>query len=192
VNIVRTSWVSAAARACQVLCCGEYAFQMNLALLRGSYSAIRATVPPENRCEELIMIGMLTSHLLERNELAEASSRQTPHSIGTLIVDSPARRAKETIDVQYSQPLSISGLSKSFACHPRTLQREFRRLYGLSVHQYILIVRGTHAHRLLVEHRDKVDAVALEVGFKSRSSLYRCLKALGLCTRSSTLRSRFR
>lgn len=61
------------------------------------------------------------------------------------------------------------------------LQREFRRLFGMSVGDYLLKVRLLMARRRLEESNDAVGLIALECGFYDQSHFNRAFRAqLGL------------
>lgn len=84
------------------------------------------------------------------------------------------------IDHHFRSPLSVELLAVKFGLEKRTLQRSFLANAGVSVKEYHVRVRVAHALTLL-KKGDKVEAVALEVGWKSKKDLYHAMaRLLGL------------
>ncbi len=83
---------------------------------------------------------------------------------------STANRAKGILDVEFMHPLRVRDLAPRLACHPRQLQRLFKIAFEVSIHRYLRSVRVNEGLRLLAETDDKVEAIALATGFRSRSA----------------------
>jgi AraC-like DNA-binding protein len=61
----------------------------------------------------------------------------------------------------------------------RRLRREFRHVYSVAVADYVHLVRLNRAVRDISEHRIQIEAIALQVGYRSKKDLYRaCSKLL--------------
>jgi AraC-like DNA-binding protein len=80
-------------------------------------------------------------------------------------------RARQAISDRLREHITVDLLAKQLGCHRRTLERAFRTVSGDSVHSTILRRRTQEAIRLLRCTDLKVEAVAVEVGFRSRTSL---------------------
>jgi AraC-like DNA-binding protein len=87
-------------------------------------------------------------------------------------------RARRWIAANWAQPLSVVRLARELHVHPRTLRRCFRRYVGLSVHQHWRTVRAREAVRLLQETTLKIEAIALLVGCRHRSTFYQMVTAV--------------
>jgi AraC-like DNA-binding protein len=111
--------------------------------------------------------GVVGSLAAENHDLASPDQR---------LVES----AKQRINREFRHPLSIMSVASDLGCHRRTLERAFRRVSVDTIHAYILRVRTNEAIRLLTTTDLKIEAVALEVGFRSRTSLQNAItKATG-------------
>jgi AraC-like DNA-binding protein len=86
-------------------------------------------------------------------------------------------QARRWIAGNWAGPLSIVRLARELHVHPRTLRRSFRKHLGVSVHQYWRDVRAREAVRLLQETSLKIEAIALLVGCKHRSTFYQMVTA---------------
>jgi PAS domain S-box-containing protein len=87
--------------------------------------------------------------------------------VSNVLVD----RMRHTIDVHYADALTLRMLSAELGRQPAYLGRLFRGQMSASVRDYLTGVRLTHAAELL---RDgvKVEAVALNVGYRSKKNFY--------------------
>ena len=64
----------------------------------------------------------------------------------------PARhllRAKDLIDARYREPLDVPALARAAHLSPAHFSREFRRAFGETPHQYLLMRRMERAAALL-------------------------------------------
>jgi AraC-like DNA-binding protein len=86
-------------------------------------------------------------------------------------------QARRWIAANWAGPLSIDRLARELHVHPRTLRRSFRRHLGVSVHQHWRGVRAREAVRLLQETSLKIEAIALLVGCRHRSTFYQMVSA---------------
>jgi AraC-like DNA-binding protein len=86
----------------------------------------------------------------------------------------PARhllRAKDLVDARYREPLDVQALARAAKLSPAHFSREFRRAFGESPHQYLLIRRLERAAALLrtTDHRSVAD-ICFTVGLRSVGS----------------------
>jgi AraC-like DNA-binding protein len=103
------------------------------------------------------------------HEFVKLFSDATPYRVSR--ENTLAHKASEMIRATFRSQISVDSLATQLACHRRTLERTFRRAYGVSVHSFIVEVRTREAVSLLTNTDLKVAAVAIEVGFRSRTSL---------------------
>lgn len=74
-------------------------------------------------------------------------------------------RVKFIVDSQYKRHLSLSILSRECGLSPNYLTSEFRRYFGLSLIDYLISVRISHAQDLLSNVNLPVKLIAAECGF---------------------------
>lgn len=86
------------------------------------------------------------------------------------------RRAAEIIRERYQEPLTTSALASELGRDRSYLATLFRRETGQTLHRYITDVRLDHAARWILQG-EKIDAVVLLAGYRSKTSFYRQFKA---------------
>jgi AraC-like DNA-binding protein len=85
----------------------------------------------------------------------------------------PARhllRAKDLIDARYRDPLDVPTLARAAKLSPAHFSREFRRAFGESPHQYLLMRRMERAAALLRNTDRSVADICFTVGLRSVGS----------------------
>ena len=85
----------------------------------------------------------------------------------------PARhllRAKDLADARYGDPLDVPALARAAHLSPAHFSREFRRRFGETPHQYLLMRRLERAAALLRNTDRSVAEICLTVGFTSVGS----------------------
>src|SRR5436190_6498 len=85
----------------------------------------------------------------------------------------PARhllRAKDLADGRYRAPLDVPALARAARLSPAHFSREFRRAFGETPHQYLLMRRMERAAALLRNTDRSVADVCLTVGLRSVGS----------------------
>lgn len=85
------------------------------------------------------------------------------------------RQAVAFIDKHYAEPMTLGVLAATIGCSKRHLAALFRREMGRTVHTHITLVRLRHA-LTLIGHGEKIEAVSLMVGYKSKTNFYRHFK----------------
>jgi AraC-like DNA-binding protein len=78
----------------------------------------------------------------------------------------------DLIEESYAERITLANLSQNLRRKPEPLGRLFRRVAGVSVHEYITGVRLEHAAHH-IRGGLKIEAVALSVGYKSKKNFYR-------------------
>lgn len=86
-------------------------------------------------------------------------------------------RAKQYLEENYAQRISLSDLAEQVALSPYHLLRVFHAEVGLPPHTYLQDVRIRRAQRLIELGQPLIDA-ALAVGFSSQSHLTRRFKQI--------------
>lgn len=79
-------------------------------------------------------------------------------------------QAREIVTTHYSQPPSISQLSKMVGLNSNKLKKNFKELFGIPVFKYIQEERLNKAYELLQNSDKTVQEAAWEVGYESLSS----------------------
>jgi AraC-like DNA-binding protein len=85
----------------------------------------------------------------------------------------PARhllRAKDLVDARYRDPLDVPTLARAAHLSPAHFSREFRRTFGDTPHQYLLMRRLERAAALLRNTDYSVAEICVTVGFSSVGS----------------------
>jgi AraC-like DNA-binding protein len=85
----------------------------------------------------------------------------------------PARhllRAKDLVDGQYFEPLTVADLARAAGLSRAHFSREFRRVFGESPHQYLLTRRLERAAALLRNTDRSVTDICFTVGLSSVGS----------------------
>jgi len=85
------------------------------------------------------------------------------------------RRAKRIIDEQFADPLTLDRLAAAVGRSKRQLASLFQQELAMSVHEYLTRVRLRRA-LYLIRKEEKIEAVSLLVGYRSKKNLYRQLK----------------
>ncbi len=81
------------------------------------------------------------------------------------------------IDRHLDQPLDVAGLAAVSAFSPFHFQRQFSALFGLSVGNYIRLLRLKRAGSQLAFRRDEtVTAIALDAGYEGNEAFARALR----------------
>jgi AraC family transcriptional regulator len=80
-------------------------------------------------------------------------------------------RVRKVISARFSEALNLSLIAAAVGCSPFHLHRMFKLATGTTIHQHLLRVRLRHALERVLETRQPLATVALEVGFASQSHL---------------------
>jgi AraC-like DNA-binding protein len=87
---------------------------------------------------------------------------------------SVADRVAKLLNHDYQTRWSVRALARRFRVPPTLLSRAFKQEFGLTIHAYHELVRLATAMEAL--RGDKVEAVALQVGYHSKKDFYRAFK----------------
>ncbi len=81
----------------------------------------------------------------------------------------------------YAEPLAVAGLARLAHLSVSQLQREFRRLFGMSPNEYVSRVRLDVARLRLEQSMENVGRIALDCGFYDQSHFTRVFRrAMGM------------
>ncbi len=72
----------------------------------------------------------------------------------------------------YAEPITVDHIADHVGLHPNYAMQLFRRVCGMSMGQYLMRLRISHAQRLLITTDRKVLDIALDAGFGSASRFY--------------------
>jgi AraC family transcriptional regulator len=98
------------------------------------------------------------------------------------------RRAEAFLRASFQLPISLRDAAREANVHPVHLARVFRRVHGLSVGQYLRILRLAEAGRLVVQRGCLLAEAAARAGFADQSHFTRCCsQALGHSPRALRL-----
>lgn len=86
-------------------------------------------------------------------------------------------KVTEFVTTHYRHPISMQELAEQIDLSVSQLQREFKRLFGLSPSQYLQEVRVGVARRLLESGDDSLASIAAQCGFYDQSHFTRQFKA---------------
>jgi AraC-like DNA-binding protein len=103
-------------------------------------------------------------------------------------------RTKCYLQEHLADPIRLLDIARAVGASPAYLTATFRRVEGLSLHQYLTQLRLAHALAEL-PHTDNLTALALDLGFSSHSHFTAAFRRAFGCTPSQfrlTLRSRVR
>lgn len=144
----------------------------NAAMLRYLFTRIiRTEQEPDNMGKQLNLRILLLSLLRE----FAASGLQHPRSSRG---NDPMQRELLTyLQQNYMEPLRLEDLSKQFHLSEKYLSRYFKQHFHLTLTQYLMHLRLTHARHLLETGDLPVTEVALQSGFSNVSHFIRSFHA---------------
>jgi AraC-like DNA-binding protein len=83
--------------------------------------------------------------------------------------------ARRIIDEQYDRPLTLGQVAAAVRCSRRQLAASFRRARATTVHGYLTHIRLQRAIEL-IRRGEKIEAVSLLVGYRSKKNFYHHFK----------------
>lgn len=91
--------------------------------------------------------------------------------------EAATERARELLETAYAHRLTLDGIAKAAGMSKYHLARRFRASFGVTVHQYLLLVRVHRAMERLRRGEPPVQ-VATEVGFADQPHMTRVFRKL--------------
>jgi AraC-like DNA-binding protein len=109
--------------------------------------------------------------IVERTEwsLVPARLRRVTHARDRRL----ALSIREYLDCHCATKITLPEISLALRTSVRRVTAEFRKAFGLTVHEYLTRRRLAEAIRLLITTDVKVSAVATSVGFRDQTALFR-------------------
>jgi AraC-like DNA-binding protein len=108
-------------------------------------------------------------------EVPGSDSRRSAHRANTRRsqdLSPEVRQIRHLIHTHYREPLSLRSLARDVGRNAQYLSTIFHKQTGITVHSYLTVVRMNHAAKLL-RRSEKVEAVMLLVGYRSKKNFYR-------------------
>ncbi len=87
-------------------------------------------------------------------------------------------RARDTMDLAFSQPLDVRALARVAHVSPAHFSRQFRATFGESPHHYLQRRRVERAMELLRDTEETVTDICFDVGFNSLGTFSRTFRAV--------------
>jgi AraC-like DNA-binding protein len=158
---VRAEWLFAVVRQLQVLA-WEIATGSASADLRKLVTDTAGT--DSGGLERLILDGLLSQ------------TQRHAHTVGHLAADSSrgvdlARRAAALLCDHYAEQWTLESLARHLRTNRCTLTKEFKKLHGLGVHEYLVRRRIAQAQRR-IDDGEKVEFAAYAAGFHSSRAFF--------------------
>jgi transcriptional regulator GlxA family with amidase domain len=185
-ELFRPDWLVGLVDACQAL-----ARRLPACTLSAGRRLIEATLarfePPQTTVEDAVLRGFRVQLVRRRGGAASMAVRRPAGPlVGAIDVDdtllaasSPVvRRAADFIARSCDLRLTTAIVARECACHGRKLERLFRQELGTSVHAHITKARLRRVAQLLRDPEAKIGPLALDIGFRAKSSLYRAVRKL--------------
>lgn len=91
-------------------------------------------------------------------------------------------RITNYIGQNYTREMSVKEIAETVRLHPSYMMKLFRKSCGMSIWEYVLRLRTSHAQRLLFTSKRKILDVALDSGFGSATRFYAIFLRLCGCT----------
>jgi AraC family transcriptional regulator, melibiose operon regulatory protein len=106
---------------------------------------------------------------LARRKSTQRESPAVPYSSGTL---GRFERMVTLVTKHYREPLMIDDIAQAVHMAPAYAMRVFRRFSGMTVHEFLVQHRVSHAQRLLATTDATIERIAADSGFGSPARFY--------------------
>ena len=131
------------------------------------FAAELATEKPGRAIVMRALVEHLLVHILRNYSTPRLSEELELSRVG--LVDRRIRRSVELMHTQIDQDLTLKELSAASYLSPFHFARLFKKLTGLSPHNYLASIRATRAQLLLAETDLSVTEIGARVGYLSGS-----------------------
>ena len=142
--------------------------QGNASVLRYLFTQVVRAEHDANTLSKQLTVRILLLSLLR--EFAVSGLQTPPASRGN---DPLQRELLTYLQQKYMEPLRLEDLSKQFHLSEKYLSRYFKQHFHLTLTQYLMHLRLTHARHLLESSNLPVTEVALQSGFSNVSHFIR-------------------
>ena len=113
------------------------------------------------------LVEQVVVHLLRRHSTTRRSDELELSRVG--LVDRRIRRSVELMHAQLDQDLSLKSLAAASHLSPFHFSRLFKKLTGVTPHNYLAAVRATRAQSLLADTDMSITEIGARVGYLSAS-----------------------
>ena len=93
-------------------------------------------------------------------------------AVGSITMPEVVIRAMRFIEDHYGEPITVARIASAVGRSPKHLSTLFRQHAGTTVHEYLVRVRLRRAMHLIC-NGEKIEAVSLLVGYRSKKNFYR-------------------
>jgi AraC-like DNA-binding protein len=93
-------------------------------------------------------------------------------AVGSITMPEVVIQAMRFIEDHYGQPITVARVATAVGRSPQHLSTLFRQHAGTTVHEYLVRVRLRRAIHLIC-NGEKIEAVSLLVGYRSKKNFYR-------------------
>ena len=135
--------------------------------LLAEFAAELATEKPGRAILMRALVEQLLVHILRNYSTPRLSEELELSRVG--LVDRRIRRSVELMHTQLDQDLTLKSLAAASYLSPFHFARLFKKLTGLSPHNYLASIRATRAQLLLAETDLSVTEIGARVGYLSGS-----------------------
>jgi AraC family transcriptional regulator, melibiose operon regulatory protein len=112
---------------------------------------------------------------LARRKPLPPEDETCPHSRGAL---GRFERMATLVATHYCTPLTIDDIAQSVRVAPTYAMRLFRKFSGMTLHEFLMHHRVSHAQRLLATTDAKIEKIAADSGFGSSARFYASFRKL--------------
>jgi len=112
---------------------------------------------------------------LARRKQSPTDAKPLPHSRGTL---GRFEQMATLVATHYREPLTIDDIAETVRMAPAYAMRVFRKFSGMTLHEFLMHHRVSHAQRLLATTDETIDHIAAESGFGAPARFYACFRKL--------------
>lgn len=113
---------------------------------------------------------------IRRLALAATPAQASTGTRGLVADGGKAARMARFVAESYRRPLRVADIAAAVGLHPTYAMAVFRRAYGISLGEYLVQYRLTHAQRLLATTDMPILDLALDAGFGAASRFYAAFK----------------
>lgn len=173
----------------------QHAISMNLVLAKSTVSfpiepirndaelnqllkSLRVELLAEKPGREIVMraiVEQVLVQLLRQHSVARRSDELEISRVG--LIDRRIRRSIELMYSQIDQDLSLKDLAAASYLSPFHFARLFKKITGVTPHNYLAAIRTQKAQLLLAENDLSINAIAARVGYLSSSHFTKAFRA---------------
>ena len=146
-----------------------------LKALVGSFATELIDEEPGKQFMISALVEQVVVHLLRRHSTTRRSEELELSRVG--LVDRRIRRSVELMHSQLDQDLSLKSLAAASHLSPFHFSRLFKKLTGVTPHNYLAAVRATRAQSLLATTDMSITEIGTRVGYLSASHFTKAFRS---------------